>query len=102
MKSKNKITNYLKNPIVIFIKGSKEMPQCGFSAQAIQILNLLDADYKDIDILKDEDLRQDLKVYSDWPTYPQLYINGELIGGIDIMKELMKEGELETLLFENE
>jgi len=102
MKSKEKIVEYLSSPVVIFIKGTKEMPQCGFSAQAIQILDILDADYLDVDILKDQDLRQDLKEYSAWPTYPQLYIKGELVGGIDIMKELMAEGELETMLFENE
>lgn len=102
MKSKEKITEYLQNPVVIFIKGTKENPQCGFSAQAIQILDILDVDYLDVDILKDQELRQDLKEYSDWPTYPQLYIKGELIGGIDIMKELMADGELETILFENE
>ena len=81
------------------MKGEKDFPQCGFSMQAVEILKLLDADFAIYNILKDEEIRQELKVFSNWPTYPQLYIEGELIGGIDIMKEMLEDGELEELIF---
>ncbi len=102
MKTEAKIKELIeKNRIIIFMKGEKNFPQCGFSMQAIEILNLLDADYQSYNILKDEQLRQDLKLYSNWPTYPQLYIEKELIGGIDIMKEMLAAGELEELIHSN-
>lgn len=85
-------------PIMLFMKGDKYLPQCGFSAQAVDILNALDVQYTTFDILEDEEVRQGLKTYSDWPTYPQLYHNGELLGGCDIMVELYKNGELKETL----
>ena len=81
------------------MKGEKDFPQCGFSMQAVEILKLLDADFATFNILKDEEIRQELKIFSNWPTYPQLYVDGDLIGGIDIMKEMLEEGELEELIF---
>ena len=87
-----------QSKIVLFMKGDRFMPQCGFSAHAIEILEGLGADFSTFDILEDEEVRQGLKEYSEWPTYPQLYINGELIGGMDIMQEMYEEGELEPLL----
>ena len=79
------------------MKGSKQFPQCGFSAQALQILSLYGADVTDINILEDNELRQSLKVFSDWPTFPQLYVKGEFIGGVDIMREMHEAGELQPL-----
>jgi len=90
------------NTIVLFMKGSKMMPMCGFSNTAIQILNTLNTDYFTYDILENENIRQAIKEYSSWPTIPQLYINKEFVGGADIMLELFEQGELqaqvETLL----
>jgi len=81
-------------PCMIFMKGDAEQPRCGFSKQLIGMLNEHQTDYKTFDILSDESVRQGLKEYSNWPTYPQVYINGELIGGLDIVKELLESGEL--------
>ena len=89
-----------QNDVVLFMKGSKDFPQCGFSATVSHILNTLGVDFKDIDILKDNELRQGIKEFSDWPTIPQLYIKGEFIGGCDIVKEMMQAGELQQLLKE--
>ncbi|GAB6024944.1 hypothetical protein CHUAL_010045 [Chamberlinius hualienensis] len=86
------------NKCMLFIKGSSSEPKCGFSRQLIAILSDMDADYKTFDILSDEEVRQGLKEYSKWPTYPQVYVNGELIGGLDIIKELKETGELETTI----
>ena len=83
---------------VLFMKGSSVFPQCGFSYQAIQLLLKHGAQFKDVNILEDNDLRQGLKVYSDWPTFPQLYVKGEFIGGVDIMREMDEEGELAQVL----
>lgn len=83
------------------MKGDKFIPKCGFSKQAIDILNELKVPYITFDILEDEDLRQTLKIYSNWPTYPQLYINGELVGGTDIIKEMYLTGELQDLINSN-
>nr|CAD7426184.1 unnamed protein product [Timema monikensis] len=85
-------------PVMLFMKGSALEPRCGFSKTIIAILEELDTDYKTFDILSDETVRQGLKTYSDWPTYPQLYVKGELIGGLDIVKEMKENGELEKLL----
>lgn len=85
-------------PCMLFMKGSPEEPRCGFSRQTIELLNKYNAEYKTFDILNDEEIRQGLKTYSNWPTYPQLYVNGELVGGLDILKELAENGELENLL----
>uniref|UniRef100_A0A0K0FLA1 Glutaredoxin-3 (inferred by orthology to a human protein) n=1 Tax=Strongyloides venezuelensis TaxID=75913 RepID=A0A0K0FLA1_STRVS len=80
-----------KSRLVLFMKGNKEQPKCGFSRQIVELLNSVNADYWTFDILQDEEVRQGLKVYSDWPTYPQLYLDGELLGGLDIVREEMKE-----------
>jgi len=82
------------HPCMIFMKGDANQPRCGFSKQLIGLLNEQNADFKTFDILSDENVRQGLKEYSNWPTYPQVYINGELIGGLDIVKELIESGEL--------
>lgn len=84
--------------VMIFMKGSREAPRCGFSKQLIAIVNDVGIDYTTFDILTDEEVRQGLKTYSDWPTYPQVYVKGELIGGLDIIKELVASGELESTL----
>lgn len=86
------------NDIVLFMKGSPLFPQCGFSSRAIAILNHLDADFESVDVLQDQGIRQGIKAYSDWPTIPQLYVNGEFIGGSDIMMEMYESGELAELL----
>lgn len=80
------------------MKGTKEAPMCGFSAKVVAILNKLDVEFRDINVLADPELREDLKKFSDWPTFPQLYINGELAGGCDIATELYNNGELEKIL----
>jgi len=86
------------NDIVLFMKGSPLFPQCGFSSRAIAILNHLGAEFESIDVLQDQGIRQGIKAYSDWPTIPQLYVNGEFIGGSDIMMEMYESGELAELL----
>lgn len=83
-----------ENEVVVFMKGDKYLPRCGFSAKVVEILKKLDVDFVSFDILEDEDLRQGLKVYSDWPTFPQLYLKKELIGGSDIVGEMYESGEL--------
>lgn len=84
--------------IVLFMKGVPDFPQCGFSAQTVAMLKSLGQEFNSYNILEDQELREELKVYSSWPTFPQLYVNGELIGGCDIMTELFESGELKTLL----
>ena len=86
------------NDIVLFMKGNALIPQCGFSAAVCSILNNLGAKYKDCNVLLDDDLREGIKTYSDWPTIPQLYIKREFIGGCDIVKEMFTSGELLELL----
>ena len=85
-------------PVLLFMKGDPNTPRCGFSRQTVELLATLDAKYATFDILTDEAVRQGLKKFSNWPTYPQLYVNGELIGGLDILKELHESGELESAL----
>lgn len=92
----NKIIS--EHDCVLFMKGTKQFPQCGFSAQAVSILNEYNIEFTDINILENEELRQHLKVFSDWPTFPQLYILGEFMGGVDIMIEMHKAGELKEAL----
>lgn len=87
-----------KSKVMVFIKGDKSSPRCGFSKQIVQILNDTNEPYETFDILTDEQVRQGLKTYSDWPTYPQVYINGELQGGLDIIKEMVAGGELMKVL----
>lgn len=86
------------SPCMLFMKGDPATPKCGFSRQIVDLFNGLDFEYGTFDILKDETVRQELKTYSNWPTYPQLYINGELIGGLDIIKEMIESNELQAML----
>ncbi len=95
------IDNEVKtNDVVLFMKGTPDFPQCGFSGQVVKILDYLGADYKGINVLADDDLRDGIKVYSDWPTIPQLYVKGEFVGGCDIIREMFQAGELQTLMSE--
>jgi monothiol glutaredoxin len=86
------------NDVVLFMKGTKQMPQCGFSMQVAQILNHLGVDFKDINVLDDLSVREGVKVFSNWPTVPQLYIKGEFVGGCDIVREMFQAGELQEML----
>ncbi|MBL6665068.1 MAG: Grx4 family monothiol glutaredoxin [Rickettsiales bacterium] len=85
------------NEVVLFMKGTKDFPQCGFSAMTSHILNSLGVEYLDINVLDDMEIRQGIKEFSDWPTIPQLYVKGEFIGGCDIIKEMFEAGELKEL-----
>ena len=86
------------NDVVLFMKGNKSMPQCGFSMQVAQILNHLGIDFTDVNVLEDMGIREGIKAYSNWPTIPQLYIKGEFVGGCDIVREMFQAGELQDLL----
>ena len=86
------------NEVVLFMKGTKAMPQCGFSMQVAQILQHLGVDFKDVNVLEDMGVREGIKAYSNWPTIPQLYIKGEFVGGCDIVREMFQAGELQELL----
>ncbi|MBI1273189.1 MAG: Grx4 family monothiol glutaredoxin [Alphaproteobacteria bacterium] len=86
------------NDIVLFMKGTPAFPQCGFSATVVQVLSMLQVQFKGVDVLADPGLRQALKEFSNWPTFPQLYVKGELVGGCDIVKEMYQSGELQQLL----
>jgi len=88
------------NDIVLFMKGTPDFPQCGFSGQVTQILNYLGVDYKGVNVLADDDIRQGIKDYSDWPTVPQLYVKGEFVGGCDIIREMFQASELQNLMTE--
>ncbi|WP_341754066.1 Grx4 family monothiol glutaredoxin [Candidatus Tisiphia endosymbiont of Dioctria rufipes] len=92
---KNEIAN---NDIVLFMKGTANFPQCGFSATVVSILKKLGIEFRDINVLTNPSLREDIKSFSDWPTIPQLYIKGELIGGCDIVREMYENGDLVSLL----
>lgn len=85
------------NKAVLFMKGSPLFPQCGFSSRAVAILDHLGAEYESVDVLQDQGIRQGIKAYSDWPTIPQLYVDGEFVGGSDIMMEMYESGELAEL-----
>ncbi|SHH14513.1 Grx4 family monothiol glutaredoxin [Marivita hallyeonensis] len=87
--------------VVLYMKGTKEMPQCGFSSRVAGVLNYMGIDYTDVNVLADEGIRQGIKEYSDWPTIPQLYVKGEFVGGCDIVTEMTLSGELDTLFDEN-
>ncbi len=87
-----------ENEIVLFMKGTPQFPQCGFSGKSVQLLKACGAQFKGIDVLADPEIRDGIKRYSNWPTIPQLYIRGEFIGGSDIMSELYEKGELQKLL----
>ena len=87
-----------EHSVVLFMKGVPEAPQCGFSAQVVQILDHLGADFVGVNVLQNDLLREGIKAYSDWPTIPQLYVKGEFVGGCDIVREMFQNGELKTLL----
>ncbi|AUJ63844.1 monothiol glutaredoxin, Grx4 family [Aestuarium zhoushanense] len=89
------------NDVVLYMKGTKTMPQCGFSSRVAGVLNFMGVDYADVNVLADEEIRQGIKEYSDWPTIPQLYVKGEFVGGCDIITEMTLSGELDEL-FEKE
>ncbi len=89
------------SPVVLFMKGSADFPQCGFSGQVVQILNYLELKFETANVLESEDMRQGVKDYSNWPTIPQLYVNGEFVGGADIIREMFQAGELQDLLGKN-
>jgi len=94
-----RIDSLVKNSrVVLFMKGSPLFPQCGFSSRAVAILDHLGVKYDSVDVLQDQAVRQGIKAYSDWPTIPQLYVDGEFVGGSDIMMEMYESGELATLL----
>ncbi len=86
------------NDVVLYMKGNKTMPQCGFSSRVAGVLNYMGIDFADVNVLADEDLRQGIKDFSDWPTIPQLYVKGEFVGGCDIITEMTLSGELDQLL----
>lgn len=87
------------NPIVLFMKGTAQFPQCGFSGRAVQLLKTCGASkFTTVDVLADEGIRQGIKDFSNWPTIPQLYVNGEFVGGTDIMNEMFESGELQSML----
>ncbi|MGH8299459.1 MAG: Grx4 family monothiol glutaredoxin [Steroidobacteraceae bacterium] len=86
------------SPVVLFMKGTPDFPQCGFSAQTVAALRALGAEFKYVNIFEEPEMREGLKRYSNWPTYPQLYVKGELIGGCDIALEMYQSGELQKLL----
>ncbi|MEM1078418.1 MAG: Grx4 family monothiol glutaredoxin [Pseudomonadota bacterium] len=90
------------NDVVLFMKGTKSMPQCGFSSRVAGVLNFMGVDYTDVNVLADEELRQGIKDFSDWPTIPQLYVKGEFVGGCDIITEMTLSGELDTMFDDNE
>jgi monothiol glutaredoxin len=86
------------NDVVLYMKGTKTMPQCGFSSKVAGVLNYMGVEYADVNVLADEQIRQGIKEYSDWPTIPQLYVKGEFVGGCDIITEMTLSGELDELL----
>lgn len=87
-----------RNKILIFMKGTRQFPQCGFSAATVQVFNELGVPYETVDVLADEDLREAIKRYSNWPTIPQVYISGKFVGGCDIVRELYESGELKSMV----
>ena len=89
-----------ENPVVLFMKGTPESPQCGFSGQVVQILDYLGAPVVGVNVLEDAEIRQGIKEFANWPTIPQLYVKGEFIGGCDIAREMFQSGELQALLTE--
>ena len=100
--AKTRIDETVKsNDVVLYMKGTKDMPQCGFSSKVAGVLNYIGIDYTDVNVLADEDIRQGIKDYSDWPTIPQLYVKGEFVGGCDIIVEMTLSGELDGMFEEN-
>ena len=101
METQDQINNLIKeNDVCLFMKGTPEAPQCGFSMAVSNVLKHLNINFKGINILEDEGLRQGVKEFSDWPTIPQLYVKGEFLGGCDIVKEMFESGELKKLFEE--
>lgn len=101
MDTQEKIKNIIStNEIVLFMKGTPDMPQCGFSMAVANVLKHLEVKFNGINVLEDEEIRNGIKVFSDWPTIPQLYIKGEFIGGCDIVREMFENKELQSLLNE--
>jgi len=101
MEIKDKIKNYIENnDVCLFMKGTPDAPQCGFSMAVSNVLKHLNVNFKGINVLEDEELRQGIKDFSDWPTIPQLYIKKEFVGGSDIVKEMFEKGELKKILIE--
>ena len=90
-----------KSDVVLFMKGTKMMPQCGFSSRVAGVLNYMGVEFKDVNVLEDDGIRQGIKDFSDWPTIPQLYVKGEFVGGCDIITEMTLSGELDGLFEEN-
>ena len=96
--AKTRIDDTVKaNDVVLYMKGTKAMPQCGFSSRVAGVLNYIGIDYADVNVLADDEIRQGIKDYSDWPTIPQLYVKGEFVGGCDIITEMTLSGELDQL-----
>jgi monothiol glutaredoxin len=94
-----RIENDVKsNPVVLFMKGTPVFPQCGFSARVVQVLSHIGVPFKGVNVLEDMEVREGIKAYANWPTIPQLYVNGEFVGGSDIMREMYESGELQKLL----
>ena len=89
-----------ENDVVLYMKGTSSMPQCGFSSKVAGVLNYLEIEYRDINVLEDDSLREGIKQFSDWPTVPQLYVKGEFVGGCDIVTEMAMTGELDNLFAE--
>ena len=101
MNAKQKIQNTIEsNDVVLFMKGTPDMPQCGFSMTVANVLKMLNIKFDGVNVLEDEEIRNEIKAFSDWPTIPQLYIKGEFIGGCDIVKEMYESGELKKLFSE--
>lgn len=99
MELKDQIIADIKdNPIILFMKGTKNMPMCGFSSTVVNILNSYNIEYKDVNVLENPEIRVKLSEFSNWPTIPQLFVNGELVGGCDITVELFQNGELKKIL----
>lgn len=99
------VQNWIKdqvatNDVVLFMKGTKDFPQCGFSGRVTQILNYLGVEFKDINVLADQGIRDGIKAYTNWPTIPQLYVKGEFVGGADIVSEMFQSGDLQTFITE--
>ena len=98
-KTKTIIQNHINdNEVCLFMKGTPDAPQCGFSMAVSNMLKILEVKYKGINVLEDQSIREGIKIYSDWPTIPQLYVKGEFIGGCDIVKEMFEKGELKEKL----
>ena len=99
MDVQQRIDNEVKSgDVVLFMKGTPQFPMCGFSGQVVQILNYIGVPFKGVNVLEDQEIREGIKAYSNWPTIPQLYVKGEFVGGCDIIREMFETGELQDLL----